>query len=399
MKRNFFLCLIALFLSCQLVAAHDSDRPIVAFLSFGTSPLPYSATEGAILQQLHNGGWLSAAEYDSIDARGEIEGERVTILALDAGWKMDRLNIMVETALDREANILVALTTPVAQAAVNITLEMDDPPYVIFGSVFHPIQAGLIDSLCIKPSHVTGSQIVPSYEQLIALVKMQQPDVSKIGTIFSADQISGVFGARDVENIATELGIENIQAAVTHPIDFIAAVDGLVSRGAEALLLTIDTVTSHGLPVVVATASENGIPVYYPSLGGVATGAMITAGNYRQNEQGVNLGRLVRAALSGELDVESTSIGAIGGDAVGVNLGIAEALDLEIVPSILDDADVIIHDEDVTLSDRLQEAMHEQYTLITTENRESADRAYLDSLTCTPEMIAEQQAALDAAAE
>ena len=111
-----------------------------------------------------------------------------------------------------------------------------------------------------------------------------------------------------------------IQASVTHPVDFIAAVDGLASRGAQALILTIDSITSRGLPAVVSTASENLMPVYYPSLGGISSDAMISAGYYQQQTQGINTGRKLVAWLRGELDIAATAIEALSGDGVGVNL-------------------------------------------------------------------------------
>ena len=397
MRRICFMLLLALF--CGAAAAQTPEKPSAALLSFGISPEAMSVSVQQILHQLYLDGFLSAEDIETLVAENEVDGENIQLALMEAGWQYDRLGIMVEGALDRGVDVMVAFTTPVAQAAIQATRDLDEPPGVIFASVFYPFASGLADAPCVKPSHVTGSHIVPPYELLVDLAMTQQPDITRLGTVFSADQISGVEGSREVAAIAEARGLTIIQSAVTHPVDFIAAVDGLASRGAEALILSIDSITSRGLPAVVATASENLMPVYYPSLGGILSDAMISAGYYHQQAQGINTGRKLVAWLRGELDIAVTAIDALRGDGVGVNLIVADSLDLEIASEVLERADVIVDEEGERVSERVTEAVAEVRAIEAGPDREAAARIYLDSLHCTDEMIAEQQAALAAAAD
>ena len=390
------ICLLVLVLALLAGAAMgQSETPTVALLSFGTSPIPYSVTEKAIVQVLELDGFLSADEYN-FEERGDIEGENLHVLSLEAGWALDRLNIMVEHALDHDADVLVAFTTPVAQAALNATLDMDDPPAVIFASVYFPFEAGLGDSPCIKPGHVAGSQIIPPYELLVELIKTQQPDIETLGAIFSSDQLSGVLGAQEVAAVAGAHGIEVIEGAVTQPIDFDAAINGLASRGAQALLLTIDTVNSRNITTVVGIANEHELPVYFPSIGGAFDRAIISAGYFRHREQGVNVGRMVSAYLRGELDPATIAVASVSGDGVAVNHNAAAELGIEIAPEILERADVIFGGE-FFRSERLIQSDADELALFTADDRAEQDAAFLASLECTAERIAEEQAALDAA--
>ena len=380
-------------------ALTQAQEKTLALLSFGRSPAPYSVTEAVILQQLAADGWLSEADLDDLSERGEIHGARLSVYPMDAGWALDQLPLMVDRALDLEADVLVAFTTPVAQAAVNATLEMEDPPAVIFASSYFPFAAGLADAPCLKPNHVTGSQIIPPYELLVDLLFTQQPNIQTVGVMFSADQVAGVEGAALVSALAEARGIEVKQAAVTHPVDFSAAMNGLASRDVEAVLLAIDTLMSTGLSSIVAIATENLVPVYYPSLGGVYDGSLISAGYFRQSIQGLNVGRMVSAALDGEVDIARTAIAEIGGDGIGVNLNAAADIELELAPAIRNKIDVQFGDGQIRLSERVVAARLEFDGHFATEKRRAADLEFLAGLECTPEMIAEQQAALDAAAE
>ena len=377
----------------------QAEGKTLALLSFGRSPAPYSVTEAAILQQLAADGWLGESDLGELSERGEIHGARLSVYPMDAGWALDQLPLMIDSALDLEADVLVAFTTPVAQAAVNATSDMENPPAVIFASSYFPFAAGLADAPCLKPNHVTGSQIIPPYELLVDLVLMQQPNIQTVGVMFSADQIAGVEGAALVTALAEARGIEVKQAAVTHPVDFSAAMNGLASRDVEAVILAIDTLMSTGLSSIVAIATESLVPVYYPSLGGVYEGALISAGYFRQSGQGLNVGRMVSAALNGEVDIARTAIAAIGGDGIGVNLNAAADIELELAPEIWNKVDVQFGDEHLRLSERVIAAQLEYDGHFATEERRAADRAFLDDLYCTDQMIAEQQAALDAASE
>ena len=395
MRRICFM-LFLLTLLCGTAATQTSEKPSVALLSFGSRPGASPVTVQQILHQLYLDGFLSADDLGEIVSESEVDGEHIELALMEAGWEYDRLGIMVEAALDRDVDVILAFTTPVAQAAIQATRDLDDPPAVIFASVFYPFAAGLADAPCLKPSHVTGTQIAPPYELLVDLAMTQQPGMTNLGIVFSVDQISGVEGAREVAAFAEARGLTAIQSAVTQPVDFIAAVDGLASRGAEALILTIDSITSRGLPAVVATASENLMPVYYPSLGGVLSDAMISVGYFHQEAQGINTGRKLIAWLRGELDIATTAIDSLSGDGVGVNLLVADSLDMEIASEILERADVVVDEDGSTVSERVTEALANVRAIEEGPEREAAARAYLDSLHCTDEMIAEQRAALDA---
>ena len=400
MTARLLLILISAFLILQPGAgqAQDDEPPSVALLSFGTSPAAWSVTEQAILLMLRDNGFISSDDFNP-ERRGDIEGEGVRVFAQDANWELDKLNLMIETAIDRGADALIAFTTPVAQAAVNATLDMEDPPIVIFASVYYPYEAGLAEASCIKPAHVAGSQILPPYASLLSALRRQSPDLTKIGIIYSLDQVAGARGAQTIAKLAEAQGLEIAEIGVVAPIDLNLAVEGLASKGAEALVMPIDTITSRGLPNVASVASEYGIPVYYPSLGAVQGGAMITSGYYRQMDQGLNIARILIAWLNGSLDIAGTAIDSVSGDAIGLNLDVADVLGVEIAQELIDAADVVISDGQVSLSPRLQDLAKELSEYLAAEDRDDIDQQYLESLRCTPERIAEQQAALDAAEE
>jgi len=104
------------------------------------------------------------------------------------------------------------------------------------------------------------------------------------------------------------------------------------------------------------------------------------------------------AHWEGETDIATTGINLQNDMSVGVNLDVAAAQGIEISQELLEAADFVVDDgqssEGVTPGLPEVNPFLEDMTL---DERRAADLAFLAELNCTDEMIAEQQAGLDAA--
>ena len=419
-------------------ALGQTDNPTVAILRFGpfaSDPL----VESGILDTLQAYEWINAEERALLNDRQNIEGEQINIVWASAGFDLPTVNIMIEDALDRGADILITSSAPVTQVAVNITRDQDEPTPVLFHSVYNAIQFGIYDASCIKPAHVTGSEYSPPYEEAFEVFMLQNPALTRIGTIYSSSVAGGDYGAGRIIAIGESRGIEVESAAVTDVSDLRAATQGLANKDVEAFMLPIDFTVGSGLPIIVAVAKENQIPVFYPIPGTVLMGVTFGAGYYDYYVQGVITTLMLDARLKGALDFATTAVDSLTGVSVGINLDVANEMGMALSQELQDMADITIRDGALKLSPQIVERsldalgandtikqmtlslgdsidwrpllepgagmgadpMMAQLANMLLEGRKSperrqADAAYLESLQCTPEMIAEQQAALDA---
>lgn len=388
------VCLVLLFVFP--IAAQD-DTPTIAIMRFGSLP-SLEITEGAILDLLESYGFISADENRILEERKDYQGESVNIIWGDAGFDYPTISVMVDDALDHEADVLVTLGTPVTLAAVNATLDLDDPPAVLFTAVHNPYEAGIAEASCIKPANVTGMEIVTSYDYVFETLQKQSPDFAIIGTIFDTAETSGVFGADRIADIAGEMGISVETAGVTGLSDLRAAADSLVQKGAQAIVLPIDSLTTQGLPIIVTIANEGGIPVFHPSLGSIYYGATIGAGYSAFYVNGVNVGRTLAFHLNGDIDIASTAIYVATGRGLGINLDSANLQGVEVSSELIDEADVVMEGGAPTrVSARTLQQIRRRGVIIPHEQRQEADTEFFAALQCTDDMIADQQAALDTA--
>lgn len=305
------------FLLLLLLAApgfgQDEEAPTVAILRFG-SLASRDISEGGVLDILESYGYLSEEENRVLEERVDYAADKVNIVWGDASFEFSNIGAMIERALDAGADVLITFGTPVTLSAVNLTLDMEEPPPVLFSGVQYPYEAGIASSACIKPAHVTGTEILTSYEFVFEALLEQDPDMERIGIIHSTTEASGTQGAAEIaaaqEIVADTVGVVSVS-------DLRAAANALVNDGAQAILLPVDSITTQGLPIVVAVANENGIPVFYPSLGAVYYGATIGAGYSRYYETGLSVGVLLANYLNGDLDVATTAINIATGGGLG----------------------------------------------------------------------------------
>lgn len=439
MCKRCLLAIAAMIFWLAPVGITQDAKPTVAVLRLGPS-LSDTSLETAVMDTLHVYGWINAEELALVSERQDLAGEKINIIWGDANYDLPTVSVMLDNALDRGADILVTLSTPVTQIALNTTLDQDEPTPILFSSVYSPYHAGVADAPCIKPAHVSGSESVPPYEEAFQVFLLPNPAMKRFGMIYSSHDASGIYGAERIAAIGESLGLEVESAAVTSVSDLRSATQSLANDGVEAIILPFDYTVAIGLPIIATVAIENQIPVFHPHPGSILAGATVGAGFYNFYTQGISTGLMLAAYLNGDLDLARTAIDSRSGLSVGVNLDVAHTLGIEIPPELQEMAEMAVQDgasvmsplgllrlldsmdasdqikqmaaaylQDVDLSAMASQSGEQQQAAaminkLLIDGRKSpenmaADRQYLQSLYCTDEMIAEQQAALDEASD
>lgn len=400
MRKHLLALLILALLPLAVAQAHDN--PTIAILRFGDLST-YDVTEGALLDVLESYGFISAEENAILHSRQDLEGENIHIVFGSANFDLPTASLMLENALDYEPDALITLTTTVTQMAVKATSDMEEPPAVLFTSVYNPYAAGLAQSPCLKPDHVTGAVSSTPYQDILYLMLQHYPDIDTIGTLYDSSEAAGMAGAEEIKQIGEALGLTVLDAAVAGVDEVLLAAEGLISRGSDAFafIMPIDLrMDATGLPQVINLGSEYGIPVFHPALFSIESGATVSFGFYNYYAQGENLGRILAAYLNGDIDIATTAIIEQSSEAIGVNLDMAAEQGIEIAPDILEQADAVIEGGETSISERVQ---HEMRTgdVVPLEDRQAGDAgflSFLESQSCSPERIAQEQAELDAQA-
>ena len=393
MKRRFLsvLCLAALVLAVALVPATalaDDDKPTIAVLTLSAQSLRGRTITG-LFDMLAYHGYVDQEEIANFTLNEDFEGEHLNIIWRDAGFDLPTVNIMVEEALDRGADILVTLTTNVTLTAVKGSLEsgIEPPPLVIFAIVTAPYTAGVAEAPCVKPPNVVGSHARVSYEDMVGLVPLLDPDADLIGSFATPARSATIIGVERIKGYAGELGIDVETAS------WVTAADGIV--GAETLIdKGVDMFVSIGypesLPAIVEIANVSSIPIVSSTMSYLPTGAHVVSGFYSYYKEGQIIGQMLVAELQGVLEPERTAIHSDTAVTIALNLDSIAAGGIEIPAELMERADFVYENGQSS-----EEFVRPEYADNTAEERHEELTGFLDTLRCTDEMIEEQRAALE----
>lgn len=353
------------------VLAQD-DVPTVAIIRLGPLP-PFQYSQQGTL--------------DVLEAYGYVDGENINIIFGDAAMDVPTANLLIEDAIDKGADVIITITTPVTLAAVNATLDMEDPPVILFNTVTEPYAAGIAEASCIKPANVWGSQALPDYETILPMVWDLNPDIETLGWIYSTSEANAVASTAIVEPMAPEIGLNLVIESVAETAEVGVAAEAEAEEGIDAFFIPTDSTVGNGLPSILSVAEEVGIPVFFADSLQVFAGVTVGAGvSYYQ--EGVDTGRVLVAYLNGDIDIATTGLSMQVGTLIGVNLDSAEMQGVEVPQSLLDMADFIIQDGE-NIGDVLS------LPDVSMDELQELDAAFIDGLFCSEDRIAEQQEAMD----
>ena len=414
--------------------AAQSDNPTIAILGF---PLEVAELQtSALLDMLQGYDMISVEEREALNNRQAVEGEKLNIIWGNTNLSVADATTIVEGALDQGADALVIFSTTMSQVAAHLTSDLPDPPVVIFNSA-DPYIAGLADAPCIKPAHVTGTHASRDYEVIFDALQLQFPELATVGLLYSVGHAVSEEGQRKAMAAAQTRGVEIVSASVAEISEVALATDGLISKDVDAIIMTGSAFMTAAMPVALDAAKAASVPIVTPVLGTIFYGVTFGIGNYRNLQEGYDMGRVLVAWLNGEADIAATGINTISESALGMNLNSAQLADIEVTEELLAIADAVVTGDKYQFSPKMARDAF-QYVdlpdemiimaaqsgaipgLEVVDNRmqmplatvigEAAgfaaggftpnpemDAAFVQSLQCTDEMIAQQQAELDAA--
>ena len=397
MAQRCMLLLVILALLAASALAQDDDKATIAFLQLGANTSS-ALSEKGIFDMFEVYGFINAEERAALNEMQDLEGEHINIIYGNAGFDIATANLLLEDALDRGADALVTLSTQVTQLAVAATRDMEDPPAIVFSLVTTPYIAGIADAPCLKPAHVAGTQPIVDYQDIVPLLLLQDPNMKVVGTLLSPEQPTSVYGANKIKEIGESLGLTVEVAAVATLPDLNIAIEALASRGAEAIMYPVTSIAIQGLPIMLALSQEYSIPLFAPVMPAVYRGATVGAGFRSFYEEGIIAGRMIVGHLNGDIDLADIRINQSHHFGIALNQDSARMQNVELSDELLARAEYVIVDGKG--SQGVTAELPEVVTSLPDmplEERRAADLAFLAGLECTPEMIAEQRAALDAA--
>lgn len=158
-----------------------------------------------------------------------------------------------------EVDMIFAIATPAAKAAYSATDDTDIP--VIFCAVNDPVAAKLVQTAYEPGDKCTGTSDVLDLEAQVNMIKAMQPDVKKIGILYTSSEDNSIANLARFKEICDAKGIEVVPSAVQNASDIPSAADELASK-VDCINNFTDNNVVNNLSVVLSAADKYKIPVY-----------------------------------------------------------------------------------------------------------------------------------------
>lgn len=290
-------------------------------------------------------GIVQIVEHPSLDTireniisqlaeEGFIDGKTVTIDYKNAQNEMANLKTICQSFSSKNYDLIIAIATPSAQAALGETTEIP----IIFSAVTDPMAAELVDSLEVPGGNVTGTSDAVSAQMIMDLALEITPDIKTIGALYNSSEVNSVSVVNDLKEYAAANGLTVIESAITNTSEVQQAAQFLAGKS-DAVFSPIDNTVASAMPIVVETLNNAKIPFYVGADSMVADGGLATYGiNYVI--LGKETGKMAAAVLNGA-DTATMAVKTMTDMDIYVNKQTAKTIGIEIPQSVLDKATVL----------------------------------------------------------
>ena len=325
MRRREFIAFVGGAATTWPLAARAEQpaMPVIGFVNAGSSDAP-----------------LAAAFRKGLNEAGYFEGQNVTV---DYHWlegQFDRLPAVMADLVDRRAAVIA---TPAGNFAALAAKAATTAIPIVFGVGEDPVKLGLVASLARPGGNLTGINFLGNELAVkrLALLHELVPKAVRIVVLVNPANIPATESAlRDIPDAARAIGlqIQVLNASTRREIE--TAFATLVRDRADALYVAGDVFFTSRRVQFATLAASYRIPATYPSREAVEAGGLMAYDTDRvemYRQVGAYTGQILKGVKPTDLPVlQSTKFDIV------INLQTARALGLEVPPSLLATADVVI---------------------------------------------------------
>lgn len=240
----------------------------------------------------------------------------------------------------KKYDMIIPIATPAALSAYAAAKEQGIP--VVFCAVSDPVAAGLASSLESPAQGCTGTSDILNLEAQLSLITAMQPDVKKIGVLYTTSEANSVSHLKKLETLAAEKGIEIVAQGVQGASDIPQAAASLCAK-VDCINNFTDNNVVNNLGILLEQAKANNIPVYGSEVEQVTAGCLAS-----ESIEYVALGRKtgeMAADILGGTDINTVPIATIAETLPVINTEAADALGIEI-PEEYKDAETVTTDKE-----------------------------------------------------
>ena len=230
---------------------------------------------------------------DELKASGWEQGKNLKITYQNAQGNAATAGQIARKFMGDKTDVIVAISTPSAQAAVAATKSTP----IVFAAVTDPVAAKLVKSWDASGTNVTGmSDRLPLAPQIDLLLQVK-PGAKRVGFVYNPGEINSVTVLKELKTELAKRGMTLVEAAAPRTVDIPSAAKSLTGK-VDVIYSTTDNNVVSAYESMVRVAQEAKLPLVAADTGSVKRGA-IAALSADYYDMGRQTGKMVDKILKG----------------------------------------------------------------------------------------------------
>jgi ABC-type uncharacterized transport system substrate-binding protein len=264
------------------------------------------------------------------------EGVDYELIVRNAQGDMPTLSSLVDAALGDGSDLILTLSTPTLQAAVQ---RVKTTP-IVFSFSSNPLGAGAGKTYEDHLANVTGIPTTAAYEEVLDLIREILPQARRLGTLVVPSEVNSVYNTERMRQLAEQHGFELISVAVNSSSEVSDAALALLAQPIDAVCQVPSNVTITGFASLALPAQRAHIPVFGFLSADAENGAIaVAARDYYESCHAA--GKLAARVLRGA-DPATIPFYEVGSNELLINAKAARATGIALPASLVARADRVL---------------------------------------------------------
>jgi len=245
--------------------------------------------------------------------------------------------VLIDDTLSSGTDMLIAITTPILQAALNKVKKIP----IVFSSIADPVRAGAGKSFEDHLPHVTGISTMSDFDGMVAVVRECLPEVKRIGTLFVPAEINSVIYKDALAEAAQKVGLELVAVAVANSAEVVEGANSLCGKDIGAICQISDNTNNVGFTGIANAARKVKIPLFAFVSRHVVTGGAAVAVCRDYEQAGRDAAKIAVRIMKGE-DPARIPFSVVQKTSIIINQANADLCGLVLPKTLLERANEVI---------------------------------------------------------
>jgi putative tryptophan/tyrosine transport system substrate-binding protein len=242
---------------------------------------------------------LDAAREGFIEAlkdAGYEEGKNLKLDYQNAQGDMNNNMSIAQKLVSDKSDLILAIATPSAQAAVQATKDIP----ILFTAITDPVGAELVQSLEKPGGNATGTSDThpDAIKKTIEAIKLFIPNAKKVGIIYNNGEPNSVVNVKNAKEALEAAGLEAVETTISTSSEVKQAAESMVGR-VDVLYIPKDNTVVAALESVITVANDKNIPTFVGEGDSVKRGTFASYG-FDYHDLGYTTGKMAVEILKGK---------------------------------------------------------------------------------------------------